>query len=83
MRHEPTGKILVLNVDISVLEQRGHCWMGALHFVALSLGILAGVPGSHVHPVLLRLKRQRRHRKRPNSKDSCGLKMCKEVMTTQ
>ena len=27
--HGPTGKILVLNMDISVLEQRGHCWMGS------------------------------------------------------
>ena len=38
MRHWPAGKILVLNVDISVLEHRGHCWMGVLLFVVLSLG---------------------------------------------
>ena len=37
-------KDLVLSGDISVLEQRGHCWVGAPHLVAQSLGILAGVP---------------------------------------
>ena len=80
MRHEPTGKILVLNVDISVLGQRGHCWMRVLPPVVLSLGTLVGVPELRVHPVLLRLKRQRRHRMRPNSYDSRGWKLCKEVM---
>ena len=42
---------------VSVLEQRDHCWMGVLPLVALSLGILVGVPEWHVHPVLLRRKR--------------------------
>ena len=56
--------------------------MGAPHLVAPSLGILAGVPELHVHPVLLRLKLQQRHRKRSNSYDSCGWKLCKEVMAT-
>ena len=83
MRHRPTGKILVLNVDIFELVQRGHCGTGVLPLVALSLGILAGVPELHVHPVLLRLERQRRHRQRPNSYDCCCWKLCKEVMTTQ
>ena len=49
----------------------------------LSLGTLVGVPVLHVHLVLLRLNRQRRNRKRPNSYDSCGWKLCKEVRTTQ
>ena len=61
-----TEKISVLNVDISVSEQRGHCWTGVLHPVFLFLGTLAGVPELHVHPVLLRLKRQRKHKKRPS-----------------
>ena len=30
MRHGPTEKILVISVDISVLEQRGHCCSAAL-----------------------------------------------------
>ena len=51
--------------------------MGVLLLVVLSLGTLVGVPELHVHPVLLSLKRQRRHRKRPNSYDSCGWKLCK------
>ena len=67
MRHGPTGKISVLNVDISVLEPRGHCWTGVLLPVVLFLGTLAGVPELHVHPVLLRLERERKHKKRPNS----------------
>ena len=83
MRHGPTGKILGLSVDISVLEQRGHCWTGVLPPVVPILGTLAGAPELHVHPVLLRLKRQRRHWKRPNSYDSCGWKWCKEVTTTR
>ena len=70
MRHGPPGKMLALSVDVSVLEQRGHCWMGAPHLVVPFLGILAGVPELHVHPVLLRLTLQHRHRKRPNSYDS-------------
>ena len=56
---------------------------GSAALVALSLGTLVGVPELYAHPVLLRLKRQLRHRKRPNSYDSCGWKLCKEVMTTQ
>ena len=44
MRHGPTGKISALSVDISVLEQRGHCWMGEPHLVVPFLGILASVP---------------------------------------
>ena len=47
MRHGPTGKILVPNMDISVLEQRGHCWMGVLHPVVLSLGTLVGPRVAH------------------------------------
>ena len=65
MRHGPTGKISVLDVDISVSEQSGHCWTGVLPPVVLFLGTLAGVPLLHVHPVLQRLKRQRRHKKKP------------------
>ena len=34
-------------------------------------------------PVRPKLKRQRRHKKRPNSYDSCGWKLCKEVTTTR
>ena len=77
MRHGPTGKISVLNADISVLEQRGHCWTEARLPVVPFLGTLEGVPELHVHPVLPRLKRQRRHKKRQNSYDSCGWKLCK------
>ena len=73
MRHGPTGKISVLNADISVLEQRGHCWTEALLPVVLFLGTLEGVPELHVHPVLPRVKLQHR----PNSYDSCGWKLCK------
>ena len=62
MRHGPTGKILALSVDIHVLEQRGHCWMGAPHLVGPFLGILGRAPELHVHPVLLRLKLQHRHK---------------------
>ena len=58
MRRGPTGKISVLSGDISVLEQRGHCWTGVLPLVGPSLGILSGVPELQVHPVLLRLKLQ-------------------------
>ena len=58
MHHGPTEKIWVLSVGISALEQRGHCWMGSPHLVALSLGILAGVPELHVHPVMLKSTRQ-------------------------
>ena len=42
MRHGPTGKILVLNVDFSVFEQKGHCWMGVLLPVVPSLGTPSG-----------------------------------------
>ena len=76
-------KVSVLSVDISVLEQRDHCWTEVPLLVVQSLGNLADVPELHAHRLLLRLKRQRRHKKRPNSYDSCGWKLCKEVMTTQ
>ena len=55
--------------------------MGAPHLVP-SLDDIEGVPELHVHPVLMRLKLQHGHRKRPNSYDSCGWKLCKEVLTT-
>ena len=82
MRRGPTGKISVLNVDISVSKQRGHCWTDVLHPVVLFLGTLADVPELHVHPVPQRLKRQRRHKKRPNSYDSSVWKSRNEAMTT-
>ena len=82
MRRAPTWKISVLNVDISVSKQRGHCWTGVLPPVILFLGTLADVPELHVHPVLQRLKRQRRHKKRPNSYDSSVWKSRNEAMTT-
>ena len=57
--------------------------MGAQHLVVPSLGILAGVPELHVHPLLLRLRGNTSTiRDRPNSYDSCGWKLCEEVMTT-
>ena len=49
----PTGKNSVLNVGISVLEERGRCWTGVLPLVVLFLGILAGVPELHDHQVRL------------------------------
>ena len=55
------------------MEQRGRCWTGVLLPVVLFLGTLVGVPELHVHPVLLRLKRQRRHKKRPNSYETLWL----------
>ena len=42
-----TGKISVLSVDISVLEQRDHCWMEVLPLVVQSFGTLADVPELH------------------------------------
>ena len=83
MCHGPTRKISILSVDISVSEQRGHCWTEALLPVVLSLGTLASVPESHDHLVRLKHSPPRKHKKRLNSHDSCGWKLCKEVMTIQ
>ena len=41
MLHGQTGKISVLSVDISVLEQREHCWTEVPLLVVQSLGTLA------------------------------------------
>ena len=77
-----TGKISVLNVDISVLEQRDHCWTEVPLLVVQSLGTLADVPELHAHPVQLKHGPPRKHNKRLNSFDFCGWKLRKEVMTT-
>ena len=68
---------------ISLYWNRGvtvgrECCSLLSHFLAL-----AGVPELHVHLVLLRFKRQRGHKKRPNSYDSCDWKLCKEVVMTR
>ena len=77
-----TGKISVLSVDISVLEQRDHCWTEAPLLVVQSPGTLADVPELHAHLVQLKHSPPRKHKKRLNSFDFCGWKLCKEVMTT-
>ena len=51
--------------------------------LVLSLGTLPSVPELHDNPVWPKLKRQRKQKKRPNSYDSCGWKLCKEVITIQ
>ena len=65
MLHGPTGKILVLNVDISAMEQKDHhCWMEVPLLAVLFLGIHADVPELHAHPVQLRHGLPRKRKKR-------------------
>ena len=73
-----TGKISVLSVDISVLEPE----RSLLLLVVQSPGTLADVPELHAHLVQLKHSPPRKHKKRLNSFDFCGWKLCKEVMTT-
>ena len=82
MMRGQTGKISVLSVDSSVLEQRDHCWTEAPLLVVQSPGTLADVPELHAHPVQLKHSPPRKHKKRLNSFDFCGWKLRKEVMTT-
>ena len=66
-----TGKISVLSVDISALEQKDQCWMEVPLLVVQSLGTLADVRELHVHLVQLKHSPPRKHKKRRSSVDFC------------
>ena len=68
-----TGKISVLSLDISVLEQRDHCWTEVPLPVVQSPGTLADVPELHAHPV--QLKHSPPRKKRLNSFDFLWLEI--------
>ena len=63
-RHVRTKKDFGSQFDVFVLEQKDHCWMEVPPLVVLFPGTLADVPALHVHPVQLRHRPPRKHRKR-------------------